>query len=107
MGGLADCEGAAVDAVLTCFAHDRRAVPDAEWSAGVAALKAKPEARSHTAHAPRCIPSTSPLACTHAGHPTLLDTRQVSLRAAKQFAHELLKNPERLARAEARVGGAR
>jgi len=34
-------------------------------------------------------------------------SQQVSLRAAKQFAHELLKNPERLARAEARVGGAR
>jgi len=35
------------------------------------------------------------------------ESQQVSLRAAKQFAHELLKNPERLARAEARVGGAR
>ena len=64
MGGLADCEGAAVDAVLTCFAHDRRAVPDAEWSAGVAALKAKPEVRSLVrSHTPDCLPSsTSPLA---------------------------------------------
>lgn len=69
VGGLADCEAAAVEAVINCFALYRKEVTEAELQ--------------HSDDAP-----------------------EVSLRGAKMLAEELLKNPERMRRAEARAASA-
>lgn len=69
VGGLADCEAAAVDAVINCFALYRKEVTEAEWQQSD-------------------------------------DSPEVSLRGARMLAEELLKNPERRRRAEARASSA-
>jgi len=80
VAGLVDCESGAIDAVLNCFTETRRLVTEAEW---------RSDGREGTEGAVGVLPRT-PIS--------------VSVRGAKLLAQELLQNPERRARAEARAG---